>query len=97
MHDTESVRNIRIIICQYSVCEQRNRTISNLFLNRFQKPDSYRESQTAIGETEVRSGYLDQLALEDKSYKATRRERQRYENIWKRLTDGQKGTTSSRP
>ena len=51
-------------------------------LERFQKQDSCRESQGAIGWTEEKCRYLE-LALEDKSYTATRRERQRYENNWK--------------
>ena len=43
----------------------------------------------AIGWTEEKCRQLDQLALEDKSYTATRRERQRYENIWKLSVNAQ--------
>ena len=58
-------------------------------LERFYKQDSYRESQMAIGWTEEKCRCLDQLALEDKSCTATRRERTRYENNWKLTTNAQ--------
>ena len=51
----------------------------NSILDRFQKHDTYRESQMAIGWTEDICSYLDQIANEDWSYIATKRERQRHE------------------
>ena len=58
-------------------------------IERFQKQDSDRESPMANGWTEEKCRYLDQLALEDKSYTATRRERQRYKNNWKLTINAQ--------
>ena len=52
-------------------------------LERFQKRDSYRESQKAFGWTEDKCRHLDQIAREEKSHTATRRERQRCEKNWK--------------
>ena len=58
-------------------------------LERFQKEDLYRNSQTAIGWAEEQCIFLDSLAFEDKSYTATRRERSRYENNGKLSVNGQ--------
>ena len=77
---------------QYSVREQRKCTCSDPFLKEFKNQDSYRQSQMAIGWTKEKCRYLDQLALEDKSFSATRRERQIFEKNRKltiNLTFGQ--------
>ena len=58
-------------------------------LERFQKQDSYLESHVAIGWTEEKCICQDQLAVEDKSFTDSRRERQRYENNWKLTLNGQ--------
>ena len=65
-----------------SLRKTRNKQFE-VILERLQKQDSYREKQIANGWTEEKCRYLDQLALEDKSDTATRKERQRYENNWK--------------
>ena len=52
-------------------------------LERFQKHDTYRESQSAVGWTEDTCRRLDEIAKEDKSYIATWTEWQRFENNWK--------------
>ena len=66
----------------------KNKQLESI-LERFQKQDSNRESQMAIGWTEEKCRYLNQLALEDKSCTATRRERQRYENKLKLTLNAQ--------
>ena len=58
-------------------------------LERFQKHDTYRESQHAVGWTEDTCRRLDQIAKEEKSYIATWSERQRYENNWKLALNAQ--------
>ena len=80
--NTGSLRNNVITIRQRCVYEKRKTNNPILFLRDFQKQESYRKSHMAIGWTEEMCRYLDQLALEDKSYTATRRERQRHENNW---------------
>ena len=52
-------------------------------LERFQKHDTYRESQSAVVWTEDTCRRLDEIAKEDKSYIATWSEWQRFENNWK--------------
>ena len=59
-------------------------------LERCLKQDSHRESLMALGWTEEKCRYLDQLAMEDKYFTATRRERQRYENNWKLTINAQR-------
>ena len=66
---------------------------SDLFLREIKNQDSHRESQMALGWTEEKCRYLDQLALEDQSYTATITERQRCENNWK-LTINAQGPVS---
>ena len=61
-------------------------------LERFQKQDSYRESQIEIGWTEDTCRHLDQMAIEDRSYTVTWSERQRYEHNWKLKTDRELAT-----
>ena len=66
-----------MIIIRHTCVHEKGETKSSRILERFQKQDAARESQMAIGWTEEKCRYLDQLALEDKSYTATRRERQK--------------------
>ena len=58
-------------------------------LERFQKHDTYRESQHAVGWTEDTCRRLDQIAKEETSYIATWSERQRYENNWELALNAQ--------
>ena len=51
-------------------------------VERFQKQDSYLESQIAIGWKGEKCRHMDQLAEEDKSYAVTRKERSICENEW---------------
>ena len=66
-------------------------------LERFQKQDTYRESQVAIGWTEDTCSHLDQIANEDNPYIATWSERQRYENNRKLALNAQRRLLRSCP
>ena len=61
--------------------EARSKFCSSI-QDRFLRDDAYRESQLAIGWSEVTCIKMDKLAQEDHSYVALRRGRERYESMW---------------
>ena len=58
-------------------------------LQRLPDHGTYRESPQAVGWTEDTCRHVDQKAKQDRSYIATWRERQRYENNWKPALNAQ--------
>ena len=75
MQNMECPKNSMIIARQWTLCKMRKgKVFKSIFRRIFlKKQDSYANRGDKLG----------QLALEDKSYTAIRRERTRYENNWR--------------